>query len=68
MPGQMAGNANVDGSPSTALIGAYNSRAEALIADANTVHVVWSKKHGVWWATSSASTWSRYAVLRSRRD
>lgn len=56
------------GAVEPSIVTAYNSSAFDLINDANTVFVIWSKKNGLWWAASSASTWDKFAVLRSRRD
>lgn len=57
-----------DGKPEPSVITGLESRADALIDNADVSHVVWSKKNGVWWATSSASLWDQFSVLRSRRD
>lgn len=45
-----------------------NGRAADLLADADAVHVVWSKKNGVWADTTAGGLWDQFSVLRSRRD
>lgn len=56
------------GRPIPAVTSGFDTRGAALIADPNSQHCVYSKKNGVWEITSGASTWSQFAVLRSRRD
>lgn len=56
------------GIPSAGYISNYNTVAAALISDANTAWAVWSRTHGTSQAVSTATTWNRWAVLRSRRD
>lgn len=63
-----AADATTSGAPSGATISGWNSAASALIGDANTVFVIWSKKNGQWFAAESGSTWNKFSVLRSRRD
>lgn len=52
--------------------GAYklgvDSAAAALIADGNSDWVIWSREKGQFATITSAATWNRWAVLRSRRD
>lgn len=57
-----------DGNLLPTVVSFLNNQANALISNPAITHVVWSKKNGLWWATQSASTWTQYAVLRSRRD
>jgi hypothetical protein len=45
-----------------------DAAAAALIADANTEFVIWSKRYGSAQNVSSGTTWTTVAVLRSRRD
>ena len=47
---------------------AVNVAAAALIADANTIWAVWSPTNATATAVVSATAWSQWAVLRSRRD
>nr|CRY97453.1 hypothetical protein [uncultured prokaryote] len=56
------------GLPDPTLVGDTNVRAATLIADADSTHVVYSPKNGLWFATLVGSTWDQWAVLRSRRD
>lgn len=46
----------------------YDTAGAALIADANSTWVVWSKTHGVMAVVGSVNTWTKWASLRSRRD
>lgn len=57
---------NGDLKPSFGLL--YEERADALAADEDAAFVVWSKKNGVYHRVFDASVWSKFAVLRSRRD
>lgn len=68
IPGIVEPNSGPDGRPINALVNANNTRADGMIASDNSRHVVWSKKNGVWHTTVTASTWTEFAVLRSRRD
>ena len=61
-------NDNTNGVPSATYVADYNAAAAALIADANTNWIVWSQTHGFSTAIVSATVWSKFAVLRSRRD
>lgn len=67
IPG-LATGANTDGAPSSTMISTVNTAAAALIADANSILVMWSRKNGTTRAVESGSCWSQFAVLRSRRD
>jgi len=60
--------ASSTGVPSAGYMTAYNTPAAALIADANTQWNVWSHTWGASSPVITASTWNRWAVLRSRRD
>jgi hypothetical protein len=46
----------------------YNAAAAALIGDGSTDWVVFSQKYAAIASVSTASTWDRWATLRSRRD
>jgi hypothetical protein len=59
---------STNGTPDPALITTWQTRATALLSSANARHVVWSKKNGGACVTSSASPWTQWAILRSRRD
>jgi hypothetical protein len=56
------------GVPSSFVVGAWNTAVAALIADANSVLLVYSRKHAAGEAVVSGSAWNKWAVLRSRRD
>lgn len=67
IPG-LAESTNDNGDLSAATVAAFNAAASALIADANSVLDIWSRKNAVARAVVTGSTWSQYAVMRSRRD
>lgn len=67
IPGQLESGNDV-ALPTSALTSAWQTRATALATAAGAQHVVWSKKNGVWAVTQTASPWSQWAILRSRRD
>ena len=56
------------GAPDSAYLTDYNNAAAALISDANTEWRLWSRTHGLAPDVITASTWNKWAVLRSRRD
>lgn len=56
------------GEVESTVVSGINTRASELIADTNSVLVVWSKKNGLWWAAATGSCWNKFSVLRSRRD
>ena len=45
-----------------------NDAGVALINDANSSLAVWSRAHGLDQVVTSASVWTQFAVMRSRRD
>lgn len=57
-----------NGAPITAYVTALNAAAAALIADSSCELMVYSKVHAAASTVTSGSTWSKFAVLRSRRD
>jgi len=67
LPGATEGG-NDEGVPSAAYLADYNAAALALATDVNTDLVVWGQTHGVKSPVTSATVWSQWAVLRSRRD
>jgi len=67
LPGATATH-NVLGAPSSSYLTAYNGAASALIADPNTVWKIWSRTYGTSAAVTTANVWTKWAVLRSRRD
>lgn len=56
------------GRPAPATITDLNNAMATLVANPNAQWVVWSKTAGQFAQVTSASTWTEYAVLRSRRD
>lgn len=68
LPGATEGQNQANGVPTTVYKSDYDAAAAALIADANTTWVVWSRTHATFATVVSASTWASWAVLRSRRD
>lgn len=68
LPLQSVGSIDDAGNLNSTVINGYRTRAATLIDDPATVHVIWSKKNGLWWATQTASVWEKLSVLRSRRD
>ena len=57
-----------DGNMAASTRSGIQAAADALIADANSSLVVWSRAHGQQPNADSASVWGSFAVLRSRRD
>jgi hypothetical protein len=56
------------GAPDSAYISDYNTAANVLMNDASSVWQIWSRTHGVAGDITSATIWSKWSVLRSRRD
>jgi len=67
IPGSTEAN-NDDGQPSATFKTAVDTAAAALIADANTDWIVYSRTHSSIATVVSGSTWNKWAQLRSRRD
>lgn len=67
VPAITEGN-STSGVPSTTMIGAFNSAAAALIADASTHLCVYSRANAATATVTSGSAWNQFATLRSRRD
>lgn len=67
IPGIATGNNN-DGAPSATMVSTLNTAASTLIGDANSVLEIWSRANGSSADVTSGTTWSQFAVLRSRRD
>ena len=61
-------NDNTNGVPSATYTADYNAAAAALVADANSDWQVWSRTNNGAASITSATCWSKFAVLRSRRD
>lgn len=59
---------DTNGNPTTTYVTSINTRITALINAAQAQHVVWSKKNGQHYPSTSGSAWSQWATLRSRRD
>jgi hypothetical protein len=68
LPGATEANSGAPGTPIAAYLTDYNTAGAALIADANTEWVVWSRSHGTYGVITTANMWTKWAVLRSRRD
>jgi membrane-associated protease RseP (regulator of RpoE activity) len=61
-------NGQLSGIPTSAAITALDTASTTLANDATAALAVWSKARGVAENVSAASTWNRFASLRSRRD
>jgi len=68
LPGATEADNLSGGSPEPSYRADYDAAAAALIADANTAWSVWSKTHGVLSTVVTATVWTKWATLRSRRD
>lgn len=72
LPAMSEGNNEAPGVPSTGLVAAVNDAAADLIADADSQLVIWHRpkapNNGSAGIVQSASMWSEWATLRSRRD
>ena len=66
IPGCVESESN--GLPAGSSTAVWNAAASALIADATSLFVVWSKTHGVEQVVTAGGAWNQFAVLRSRRD
>lgn len=71
LPGFVSGSEGGDTVPGTGLLAAMESAGTGLITTAQAAGSswqVWSRTGGVSSPVSAVSAWSKYAVLRSRRD
>jgi hypothetical protein len=68
LPGTTENVNQTPGTPIAAYRTDYEAAAAALIADANSAWCVWSRTHGQRPVITSANVWTKWAVLRSRRD
>jgi len=68
IPGMAESACGASGTVSGAAVIGINAAGAALIADANSTLQVWSPTLGQANNVTIASTWSQFAVLRSRRD
>lgn len=68
LPGTPETQSGSTGQPIAGYLTAYNNAAAALNAGAASVWSIWSPTHGVQAAVFSANMWTKFAVLRSRRD
>ena len=59
---------STDGLPTSATVSSVNSVLSTWLSDANSVPVVYSRVHREYPSVSSATMWTKFAVLRSRRD
>jgi len=60
--------ANDNGKPTSAVVTAVNAAAAALISDANSALVIYTRANSAEATVISGSCWTEFAVLRSRRD
>jgi pimeloyl-ACP methyl ester carboxylesterase len=68
LPGVAESDNAATGVPSTTYINDINGSGSTLVSDANTNYMVWSPTHGVAASVVTVSCWTKWAVLRSRRD
>jgi len=68
LPGATEASNSAGGIPLQAYRDDYEAAAAVLIADANVQWSVWSRTHGALAPIGSANVWTKWAVLRSRRD
>ena len=68
IPGLTTTSINATGQVATSSQTTVNSALNALIAATGAKISVWDRKHAGYSTVSSASCWSSFAVLRSRRD
>lgn len=59
---------NAIGTLSTAAISGIDAAAAALVGDANSLLLVWSRSHFLEEVVDAWETWTEFASLRSRRD
>lgn len=59
---------NAGGIPAPAVVTLFGTAGAALIADSGNELLVWSRAHGVSEPAVSATGWSQWATLRTRRD
>lgn len=67
LPGSMEADSQV-GAPNNTYITDYNAAGAALIADPNTLWVVWSRTNGSAHNVTAVNTWTKWATLTGRRD
>lgn len=68
VPGVQTNSLSAGGTVAATTVSGLNNAGGSLIGAANADLVVWSKTHGMFETVTSASTWSKFATLRSRRD
>ena len=68
LPGAPESDSASTGGTSATYRSDYEAAAAALIADANSDWSVWSQTHGTLASIATASIWSKWASMRSRRD
>jgi hypothetical protein len=67
LPGASEGQ-NTAGVPISAYRSDYDAAAATLLADVNTEWRLWSRTHGIAPDVTTATTWTKWSFLRSRRD
>lgn len=72
IPGMLEANSSDIGEPSSGLVAGANTAAAALVADLTAQWCIWHRPSdtgaGSIGGVTSATAWSKFAVLRSRRD
>jgi hypothetical protein len=68
LPGAPESDSASTGGTSSTFRSDYEAAAAALIADANADWSVWSQTHGTLASISTATIWTKWASMRSRRD
>ena len=68
LPGAVESVNNATGGPMSAIAVDYNTAGAALVSDANTAWMCWSRTHSTAASVATVDFWAKWAVLRSRRD
>lgn len=68
LPGPCEAANSAGGIPLVGYRDDYEAAAAVMIADANVEWKIWSRTHGVAGDVVTATVWTKWAVLRSRRD
>lgn len=68
IPGQVEGNSTPQGVPAPSLVTFYAATANELVNDSLDSLVVYSPTNGTSVEVETASAWTNWAVMRSRRD
>lgn len=68
VPALTSNSNSAGGVPASTTVSTLTTAAGSLYGDPDSELVVWSKTHGQFATVTSASVWSKFATLRSRRD